>query len=155
MPLTRISLALSLPPKLLQATILEKQAQLKKKQTSFKALAPQRLTFFLDDLHLAPVSTTSCSVAAMVLHLSSHRSLPDLHRSYIHGLSNVRLLSACSLSRGGRVGARMLRRLIPVPFFTPSDEQLYRILHWRLSIWLQHFQVDLGSAAETTAQVCN
>lgn len=154
MPLTRVSLALSLPPTHLQATVLEKQAQLKKKQTSFKASAPQRLTFFLDDFHLASAVATRCSVTELVLHLSSHRSLPDLHRSYVHSLSNVRLLSACSLSRGGSVRARVMRRMIPVPFFPPSDEQLYLILHQKLSTWLLHFQVNLTSTVDRTAQVC-
>ena len=154
MPLTRVSLGLALPPNLLQASILEKQSQLKKKQTTFKVAAPQRLTFFLDDLHLASSHKSSSSVIELILQLSRHHSLSDYHRCFMHDLPNVQILSACSPTRGRQVTARVLRSLIPVPFFAMSDEILCQTLYHRFLPWLQHFPLSLILEETSKVHVC-
>lgn len=47
----------------------------------------------------------------------------------------------------------MMRRLIPVPFLSLSDEQLCQILEHKLSTGLHRFQVDLTSNVGTVARV--
>ena len=145
-PLTRISVSLAYPPSLLQATIIQKQAQIRS-NVAFKYAVPRHLVFFLDDLHLA-----SSAVRELVIHLSKHHCLFDYHRNFTHGLSNVQLLSSCSPTCGRHFSARLFRSLVPIMFFTHSDELLCKILYHQFVIWLQNFA--LYSLLEETAKVC-
>lgn len=147
-------------PVQLQGNLLEKLSQLEKRSGQRYLAAGSRKSqnrnvFFLDDIHLAPESSTLDHVGGpvgaftdlqyplleLLRYMLSHRRLPDFGRAIQHLLS-PRFIATATPEAYWRLPVRLTRGLCRLPFLPPSDQCLHQILSSNIKLWLEDFPIQ-------------